>query len=183
MLFANIESPSLSNVVSLPSTTYLISIVSISLWCEKNNIYAQIWAKFIKKSLPMSTIFGQTSGEFRLQLHHVHILLKSATYSGAFRPPDRSEATLVFYYFSDLFFLVKEERIFLMDSPFKAQEFQKQYGKEAVNIWKGIEHTDGTCTFNEAVRDILHLRKLHKKIDKVFLKAYVCKHIDLAHDF
>ncbi len=65
----------------------------------------------------------------------------------------------------------------------KAQEFQKQYGKETVKLWKHIEHTDGTCTFNEAVRDILHLRKLHKKIDKVFLKAYVCKYIDLAHDF
>ncbi len=65
----------------------------------------------------------------------------------------------------------------------KAQEFQKQYGKKTVKLWKHIEHTDGTCTFNEAVRDILHLRKLHKKIDKVFLKAYGWEHIDLAHDF
>jgi hypothetical protein len=55
-----------------------------------------------------------------------------------------------------------------MDSPFKAQEFQKQYGEETVNLWKHIEHTDDTCTFNETVRDILHLRKLHKKIDKAF---------------
>jgi hypothetical protein len=70
-----------------------------------------------------------------------------------------------------------------MDSPFKAQEFQKQCGKETVNLWKGIEHTEGTYTFNEVVRDILHLRKLHKKIDKVFLKAYVCKYIDLAMIF
>ncbi|MBU4012405.1 MAG: hypothetical protein KJ550_02955, partial [Proteobacteria bacterium] len=33
-----------------------------------------------------------------------------ATCSRVNRPPDRSEATLVFYYFSDLFFLVKEDR-------------------------------------------------------------------------
>ena len=42
-----------------------------------------------------------------------------ATCSRLNRPPNRSEATPVFYYFSDLFFLVKEDRIFLMDSPFK----------------------------------------------------------------
>ena len=42
-----------------------------------------------------------------------------ATCSRLNRPPDRSEATPVFYYFSDLFFLVKGDRIFLMDSPFK----------------------------------------------------------------
>jgi hypothetical protein len=26
----------------------------------------------------------------------------------------------------------------------KAQDFQKQYSKETVNLWKHIEHTEGT---------------------------------------
>ena len=39
----------------------------------------------------------------------------------------------------------------------KAQKFQKQYSKETVNLWKHIENTEGICTFNEAVQDILHL--------------------------
>ena len=46
----------------------------------------------------------------------------------------------------------------------KAQGFQKQYGKEIVNIWKQhSEKTEGICTFNEAARGILHLRELHKR--------------------
>ena len=49
-----------------------------------------------------------------------------------------------------------------MISILKAQEFQKQYGKETVNLWKDIGHTEGTCTFNETIRDILHLRELQK---------------------
>jgi hypothetical protein len=64
----------------------------------------------------------------------------------------------------------------------KAQEFQKQYGKETVNLWKHLKKTEGTCTFNEAVHDILHLRELHKQMDAV-LKAYGWEDIDLAHDF
>ena len=31
----------------------------------------------------------------------------------------------------------------------KAQEFQKQYGKDTVNLWKHVELTEDTCTFNE----------------------------------
>ena len=50
-------------------------------------------------------------------------------------------------------------------STLKATEFHKQYGKETVNIWKHVEKTEGTCTFNEAVHDILHLRELHKQMD------------------
>ena len=65
----------------------------------------------------------------------------------------------------------------------KAQEFQKQYGKETVNFWKHIENTECTCTFNEAVRDILHLREFHKQMDETVLNAYGWEDIDIAHDF
>ena len=39
------------------------------------------------------------------------------------------------------------------------------------------------CTFNEAVRGILHLRELHKQMDETVLKAYGWEDINLAHDF
>ncbi|MDL1982197.1 MAG: hypothetical protein LWX02_12145 [Deltaproteobacteria bacterium] len=52
-------------------------------------------------------------------------------------------------------------------STLKTQEFQKQYGKETVNLWKHIENTEGTCTFNEAVHDIPHPRELLKQIDEM----------------
>jgi hypothetical protein len=35
-----------------------------------------------------------------------------------------------------------------MISTLKAQEFQKQYGKETVNLWKHLEKTEGIRTFN-----------------------------------
>ena len=68
-------------------------------------------------------------------------------------------------------------------STLKAKESQKQYGKETVNLWKHIEKTEGICTFNEAVHDILHLRELHKQMDETVLKAYGWEDIDLAHNF
>jgi hypothetical protein len=34
-------------------------------------------------------------------------------------------------------------------STLKAQEFQKQYSKEIIDLWKHIEKTEGICTFNE----------------------------------
>jgi hypothetical protein len=68
-------------------------------------------------------------------------------------------------------------------STMKAKEFQKQYGKETVNLWKHIEKTEDTCTFNEAVRDILHLSELHKQMDETVLKVYGWEDIELAHDF
>ena len=57
-------------------------------------------------------------------------------------------------------------------STLKAQDFQKKYSKETVNLWKHLEKTKGICTFNEAVRDILlYLRELHKQMDEtLFLK-------------
>ena len=68
-------------------------------------------------------------------------------------------------------------------STMKPKEFQKQYGKETVNLWKHLKKAEGTCTFNEAVCDILHLRELHKQIDETVLKAYGWEDIDLSHDF
>jgi hypothetical protein len=44
--------------------------------------------------------------------------------------------------------------------------------KKTVNLWKHVEKTEGICTFNEAVRDILYLREFHKQMDKTVLKAY-----------
>jgi hypothetical protein len=44
--------------------------------------------------------------------------------------------------------------------------------QEPVNLWKHSEKTDDICIFNEAVRNILHLRELHKQIDETVLKAY-----------
>ena len=61
--------------------------------------------------------------------------------------------------------------------------FKNNTARKPVNLWKHIEHTEGTCTFNETVRDILHLRELHKQIDETVLKAYCWEDIDLAHDF
>lgn len=70
-------------------------------------------------------------------------------------------------------------------------EFSKFYGKEPLNHWKHISKTEGTCTFNEAVRDIRKLRELHKQMDEAVLEAYGWHidtdkwgpAIDLAHDF
>ncbi|MFV9646354.1 MAG: Eco57I restriction-modification methylase domain-containing protein, partial [Desulfobacterales bacterium] len=68
-------------------------------------------------------------------------------------------------------------------STMKDKEFQKQYGKETVNLWKHLKKTEGVYTFNEAVKDILRLRKLHKQMDETVLKAYGWTDINLAHDF
>ena len=49
--------------------------------------------------------------------------------------------------------------------------------------WKHSEKTDDICTFNEAVRDILHLREFNKQMDETVLNAYGWQDINLAHDF
>ena len=61
--------------------------------------------------------------------------------------------------------------------------FKSNTARKPVNLWKHIEHTENTCTFNEAVHDILHLRELHKQMDETVLKAYGWEDINLAHDF
>ncbi len=70
------------------------------------------------------------------------------------------------------------------------KEIQKQYGKDTVSLWKHLDKTEGTCRFNEAVHDILHLRELHKHMDESVLRAYGWHQetkyglaINLAHDF
>jgi len=68
-------------------------------------------------------------------------------------------------------------------STLKPKEFQKQFGNETHNLWKHLDKTKDTCTFNEAVRGILSLRELHKHMDQTVLKAYGWEDIDLAHNF
>ena len=68
-------------------------------------------------------------------------------------------------------------------STLKTNVFQKQYGKETVNLWMHLNKTKSVCSFNEAVQDIFKLRKLHKQMDETVLKAYGWEDINLAHDF
>jgi hypothetical protein len=68
-------------------------------------------------------------------------------------------------------------------STLKTKEFQKQYGKETVNLWKHLSKTESVCSFNEAAQDIFKLREFHKRMDETVLKAYGWEDIDLAHDF
>jgi len=89
--------------ISLPAKTQLVGIVSDMMKAAGFTVIPN-W------DAPLSAYSAQIGHQFRSI---------PATCSRVNRPPDRSEATLVFYYFSDLFFLVKEDRIFLMDSPFK----------------------------------------------------------------
>jgi len=65
----------------------------------------------------------------------------------------------------------------------KTKDFQKKYGKETFNLRNHLKKTEGVCTFNEAVEDILQLRNLHKQMDEMVLRAYGLENIDLAHDF
>jgi hypothetical protein len=70
-------------------------------------------------------------------------------------------------------------------------ELQKTYGKETVNLWNHLQKTEGVCSMEEAVSDIVHLRQLHKEMDEAVLEAYGWHvdsekwgpAIDLAHDF
>jgi len=63
------------------------------------------------------------------------------------------------------------------------KEIEKKYGKETLNLWKHLQRTKDTISFNEAVDDILELRRLHKEMDEAVLKAYGWTDINLAHDF
>ena len=70
------------------------------------------------------------------------------------------------------------------------KDAQKQYGKETLNLYRHLTKTEGVCSFNEAVRDIQHLRELHKQMDELVLQAYGWDEasdngpaIDLKHNF
>jgi hypothetical protein len=56
-------------------------------------------------------------------------------------------------------------------STLKARDFQKQYGKETINLWKHLKKTECTCTFNEAIRDVMHLHELHKQMDESIISV------------
>lgn len=71
------------------------------------------------------------------------------------------------------------------------KELQKKFGKETVNLWNHLQKTESVCSMEEAVNDIIHLRQLHKEMDKAVLQAYGWNAdsekwgpaIDLAHNF
>ena len=71
----------------------------------------------------------------------------------------------------------------VIDSALSQGEMEKAYGKEIVSLWKHLKKTENTCSFEEAVKDIYHLRELHKEMDNAVLQAYSWEDIDLAHDF
>ena len=66
----------------------------------------------------------------------------------------------------------------------------KKFNKDTVFLWKHVQKTVGACSFEEAVRDIIKLRDLHKEMDEAVLQAYGWHEpskygpaINLAHDF
>lgn len=71
----------------------------------------------------------------------------------------------------------------IINDALSENEIEKQYGKETLNLWRHLSRTANTCSFNEAVEGIFELRRLHKEMDEVVLKAYGWTDIDLAHDF
>jgi hypothetical protein len=64
-----------------------------------------------------------------------------------------------------------------------SSEIVKKMDKDSAFLYKHLQRTPGTYSFNEAVRDIFSLRELHKQMDLAVLKAYGWEDIDLAHDF
>lgn len=51
-------------------------------------------------------------------------------------------------------------------------EIERQYGKEVWNLWNHLQKTEGTCSWEEAVKGIVELRQLHKQMDEAVLEAY-----------
>jgi len=49
---------------------------------------------------------------------------------------------------------------------------EKKYGKEVWNLWNHLQKNSNTCTFEEAVAGIIHLRELHVEMDNAVLEAY-----------
>jgi hypothetical protein len=78
----------------------------------KNRIHMVLMKNNI--SIPVSDLFGAYSDE----TDHL-FRSKSSGCSEVNRPLNRSEATVDFFYFSEAELLVKRERSFLMDSPFR----------------------------------------------------------------
>jgi len=70
-----------------------------------------------------------------------------------------------------------------IDSDLPEKEIEKKYGKETLNLWNHLRKAEKTCSFNEAVEGIFELRRLHKEMDEIVLKAYGWTDVNLAHDF
>lgn len=60
---------------------------------------------------------------------------------------------------------------------------EKQFSRDGWNLWNHLQKTEGTCSFEEAVRGIMKLRELHVEMDNAVLVAYGWQDIDLRHDF
>lgn len=71
----------------------------------------------------------------------------------------------------------------VIESDVPEKEIEKQFGKETLTLWNHLHRTPDTCDFNQAVSDILELRRLHREMDETVLKAYGWTDINLAHDF
>jgi hypothetical protein len=63
------------------------------------------------------------------------------------------------------------------------KNFKNNTARKPVNLRKHLNKTESVCSFNKAVQDIEHLRKLHKTMDETVLKAYGWTNINLAHNF
>ncbi|MDM8556235.1 hypothetical protein QUF75_16045 [Desulfococcaceae bacterium HSG7] len=112
-------------------------------------------------------IIGEEYHEFRRNLMLTIKLGLTKTYN-QFHNPDLKE-----------FSSQDMEKIPLL----KVKEFQKRYGKETVNLWKHLAKTEGVCPFNDAVKEICKLRRLHQEMEQTVLRAYSWEDLDLAHDF
>jgi uncharacterized protein (DUF433 family) len=55
--------------------------------------------------------------------------------------------------------------------------------KQVIALQKLLEKTPNTLSFEDAVLDIIKLRKLHKEMDEAVLEAYGWQDIALRHDF
>jgi hypothetical protein len=63
------------------------------------------------------------------------------------------------------------------------KSFEKKFGKEALVLRKHLQKTDKLLYYNDLIKDIHHLRILHKEMDNIVLNAYEWNDIDLKHDF
>lgn len=52
------------------------------------------------------------------------------------------------------------------------KEITKKFGKEIWNLWNHLQKTEGTCSWEEAVKGIEELRRLHIEMDSAVLEAY-----------
>ena len=68
-------------------------------------------------------------------------------------------------------------------SKLNKKKVEIQYSREVWNLWNHLQKTEGTCSFEEAVKGIIKLRELHVEMDNAVLETYGWQDIDLRHDF